>query len=197
MEASQILVKSMDSSKDINKKVIRKYILEKRNLLSQKEWKEKSQLICSRVVTHPFFLNADEIYCYLDYKNEVGTREIIERAWALGKKVAAPKIIGDEMFFFYIDNFQDLEDGYCHIQEPNTNCPANGKNVLVIMPGAVFDKTRNRVGYGKGFYDRYLEKNPTFHTLALAFMLQLVENIPADIYDKKPEIIITEDKIYV
>ncbi len=187
----------MDLIKDTNKKVIRKSILAKRNLIPQKEWEEKSRRIFQRVVTHPFFLNADEIYCYLDYKNEVGTKEIIEKAWALHKKVAAPKIIGDEMFFFYIESFQDLEDGYCHIKEPKTRYLAEGKNVLVIMPGAVFDEKRNRIGYGKGFYDRYLEKNPTFHTLALAFLLQFVENIPADIYDKKPEIIITEETIYV
>ncbi len=187
----------MDLNKDINKKELRKQILQKRNLLTQKEWEEKSHIIFNRVAAHPFFLDADEIYCYLDYKKEAGTRKIIEKAWQLGKKVAVPKIIGDEMQFFYIGDFQCLEDGYCHILEPKTDSPANGKNVLVIMPGAVFDPNRNRIGYGKGFYDRFLEKNPAFHTLALAFMLQFVENIPADSYDKKPETIITEDKIYV
>lgn len=188
----------METKADTNllssyKKEIRKEILAKRNMLSKEEWESKSESIFQKVISHPFFLEAEEIYCYIDYKNEVGTQKIIEKAWELRKKVAVPKIIGDEMHFFYINSFEEVEEGYCRILEPTTKQIAEGKNVLVIMPGAVFDKEHNRIGYGKGFYDRYLEKHPTYHTLALAFLLQFIENIPADTHDKKPEVIITEE----
>lgn len=195
MEALQILAKNMDLNKDINKKDIRKRILVKRSQMPQEEWKEKSRRIFEKVTVHPFFLEAKEIYCYVDYKNEVETRSIIERAWELGKKVAVPKIIEDEMHFFYINSFSELKEGYFHIMEPPTDAKAEGSDVLVIMPGAVFDKNRNRIGYGKGFYDRYLEEHPSYQTLALAFELQFVENIPVDSHDKKPKVIIAEDKM--
>lgn len=175
------------------KKEIRKKILAKRSMLSKEEWEKKSECISKKVILHPFFLEAEEIYCYLDYKNEVGTRKIIEKAWELRKKVAVPKIIGDEMHFFYIESFEDVEEGYCRILEPVTGKIAQGDNVLVVMPGAVFDSKLNRIGYGKGFYDRYLDKHPSYHTLALAFSLQFIEDIPVDTHDKKPEAIITEE----
>lgn len=180
-----------------SKKDIRKRVLKKRNFISKEEWEEKSHCIYEQVVTHPFFLSAEEIYCYIDYKNEAGTSEIIEAAWNEKKRVAVPRITDGEMEFYYINNFKELEAGYCHIMEPVTQEVANGKNVLVIMPGAVFDRKRNRIGYGKGFYDRYLAKYPDFHTLALAFELQMIENISADEHDIKPEVIITEEKAYV
>lgn len=186
---------------DILKSKIRKEICTKRNQLSNSEWEEKTKYIYEKVVSHPFFIQADEIYCYIDYKNEVGTRTIIEKAWELKKAVGVPKIIGGEMQFFYINNFSEVEKGYCNILEPTTNLLAKPfpeqRTVLIIMPGVGFDRERNRIGYGKGYYDRYLDKYSFCHTLAIAFELQVVENIPVGAYDKKPEVIITEENIYV
>ncbi len=187
----------MVKNQQTNKKEIREQVLQKRRKMTQEEWEKRSILIYEKTISHSFFLNAEEIYCYADYKKEVGTRMLIEKAWELGKKVAVPKIVGEEMSFYYIDSFDDMRDGYCHILEPITEEVAEGKEVLIVMPGAVFDCERNRIGYGKGFYDRYLEKHPSFHTLALAFELQIVENIPVDKHDKKPEAVITEENIYV
>ncbi len=180
-----------------SKKDIRKCVLEKRNCISKQEWEEKSRLICEKVVTHPFFLASDVIYCYVDYRNEVRTREIIETAWEQGKKVAVPKVFGDEMEFHYIQSFEDLEKGYKGIPEPWKECLADdAENVLVIMPGAAFDVTCNRIGYGKGYYDKYLHAHPNYKTLALAFELQMVKHIPAEEYDICPDIIITEENTY-
>ena len=180
-----------------SKKDIRKCVLAKRNCIPNQEWEEKSCLIYEKVVTHPFFLNSGAIYCYVDYRNEVCTRVIIETAWEQGKKVAVPKIIGDEMEFHYIQSFEDLEEGYKGIPEPRKECLANdAENVLVIMPGAAFDVTCNRIGYGKGYYDKYLHAHANYKTLALAFELQMVKHIPAEEYDICPDIIITEENTY-
>ena len=181
----------MDSKKDIRRRV-----LEKRNCISDKEWEDKSRLICEKVVTHPFFLQADVIYCYVDYRREVGTREIIEQAWRSAKKVAVPKVLGDEMEFYYIQSFEDLEEGYKGIPEPMQTDLAQDENMLVIMPGAAFDKTCNRIGYGKGYYDKYLQIHPSCKMIALAFELQMLEAIPADTHDICPNIIITEENTY-
>jgi len=180
-----------------SKKDIRIHVLSRRSKLSKKEWEEKSHLIYKKVAAHPFFLNSDEIYCYIDFRNEVGTKELIESAWKLQKKVAVPKIIGNQMEFMYIDSYNELEPGTFGILEPKTDKKANGNNVLVIMPGAVFDCKRSRIGYGKGYYDQYLSLNPDYKTIALAFELQVLEEIPTQLHDIKPKAIITEEEIYV
>lgn len=179
------------------KKDIRKRVLAERSALTEEEWMENSRCICEKITAHPFFADADEIYCYVDYNREAGTRAVMRRAWELGKKTAVPKVMGDEMDFYYIETFDELEEGYFHIPEPVTNRAASGTNVLVIMPGAVFDKNRSRIGYGKGFYDRYLGRHTEYRTMAAAFELQVLDAIPSECHDIRPEIIVTEEKIYV
>jgi len=191
MVVLQIWEKSMESKKDIRKRV-----LEERNFIEKEEWTEKSLRIYEKVITHPFFRNAEEIYCYIDFRNEVGTKKIIEKAWNLGKKVAVPKVTESSMEFFYLQRFDELSLGNWVIPEPNTEDMACGKNVLVIMPGAVFDEKKHRIGYGRGYYDKYLFKHSNYQTMALAFELQMLENIPADEYDICPQIIVTEEHIY-
>ena len=180
----------------VQKKDIRRRVLELRNKIKDKEWEEKSHAIYSKVITHPFFLNTKTLYCYIDYKQEVGTKAIIEKAWELGKEVAVPKIVGDEMKFFYIKQFSDLTDGYKGILEPTTLQCANTEEGLVIMPGVVFDETKNRIGYGKGFYDRFLNSHRKLRTIAISFACQVVEKIPADEYDIRPQVLITEEMTY-
>ena len=179
-----------------SKKDIRKRVLIDRNQLSEKDWAEKSERIYEKVTTNPFFLHAKEIYCYIDFRKEVGTKKIIKAAWELGKKVAVPKIIGDYMEFYYIESFKELMPGNWGILEPENQNKALGSNVLVIMPGAVFDKKRHRIGYGKGYYDKYLVEHLDYQTMALAFELQMLENIPADAHDICPQIIVTEEQTY-
>lgn len=180
-----------------SKKDIRKRVLTERNLISKEEWTENSNRIYEKVAAHPFFLDAEEIYCYIDFRNEVGTRKIVETAWKLGKRTAVPKIMGSFMEFFYIRNWDELSPGNWGILEPEKENQALGSNVLVIIPGAVFDKAKHRIGYGKGYYDQYLTKHPDYQTMALAFELQMLENIPADAHDICPKIIVTEEHIYV
>lgn len=154
-------------------------------------------MIYRKVITHPFFLNADTIFCYVDYNHEVDTHAIMETAWKLQKKVAVPKVNGDSMEFYDIQSFSELEEGFFHILEPVTASIADDSSALVIMPGAAFDKKRNRIGYGKGYYDKYLQQHKNHRMMAIAFDFQMVESIPADEFDIHPEIIITEEKIYV
>ena len=179
-----------------SKKDIRKRVLDKRNLISNKEWEEKSHKIYEKVVTHPFFLEADAIYCYVDYRREVGTRAILEYAWKLGKKVATPKVDGDTMEFYYVESFENLQEGFKGIPEPTPKQLACDENVLVIMPGTAFDATCNRIGYGKGYYDKYLHVHPKYKTIAIAFELQIVDKVPSDDYDICPNMIITEENTY-
>lgn len=165
-------------------------------MMSDEDWCAKSYSICDKVTSHPFFLKAENIYCYIDVRREVGTREIIETAWSMGKRVAAPRIYGDEMEFFYFDSFEELTMDSFRIPAPNDSLCAKAENPLVIMPGAVFDYNRHRIGYGKGYYDKYLDKYPKAKTIALSFAFQVQETIPFEEHDICPEYLITEEKIY-
>lgn len=179
-----------------SKKDIRRRVLEIRDRISKKEWEENSHRIYKSVVTHPFFLESDVIYCYIDYRNEAGTEAIIRKAWELHKKVAVPKVEGEEMNFYYISDFSELKEGYRQIREPDVKFPATKEQALVIMPGVAFDRNRNRIGYGKGFYDKFLDRYPSCKTMAIAFECQIVDEITADTFDHRPDILITEEQIY-
>ena len=179
------------------KKDIRKRVLDRRENMSKEEWAENSRNIYEKVVTHSFFLDTDILYCYMDYKNEVSTRMIIQKAWELNKTVYVPKVNGEEMTFHPIRSFLELEECYRGIPEPTSN-PVNIINPgLVIIPGVAFDRNLNRVGYGKGYYDRFLSHNDNLRTLAICFELQLEEKIPSDSFDIRPEVLITERHVYV
>lgn len=178
------------------KKDIRKRVLEIRNNLCIDELKKKSHIICKKIINHPFFLEADIIACYLDYRNEVQTREIVDQAWKMQKKVAVPRVEGDEMQFYYLSSFSDLREGYRGIMEPDACTVAELHNALVIIPGVAFDKTRNRIGYGKGFYDKFMSRHSEVKSIAIAFECQVVEEIPKGEYDYCPNILITEENIY-
>lgn len=177
------------------KKDIRKHVLEMRSNLSKEEWQEKSSIIYERLIMHPFFQKSDELYCYVDFRNEVETRKIIEKAWQLNKKVAVPKI-SDGMNFYYITAWDEIEPGHWGILEPSTGRLAQGENVCVIIPGAVFDLCKNRIGYGKGYYDSYLKAHSDYKTIALAFQLQILDEIPTESHDICPQVIITEENLY-
>lgn len=178
------------------KKDIRKRVLSYRDSMDKKKWEENSRKIQDCVMTHPFFWESNVIYCYVDYRNEVGTESIIRKAWAQGKRVAVPKVEGEEMKFYYISDFSDLKEGYRGILEPDVRFPAKDVQALVIMPGVAFDRKRNRIGYGKGFYDKFMDKHPTFRTIALAFECQILDAIDAEKLDYRPEVLITEEKLY-
>lgn len=178
------------------KKDIRKRVLDIRNSLSKRDWEEKSHIIIEKVTSHPIFLEAEEIYCYINFRSEVNTRNLIEQSWKMNKKVAVPKIENQEMKFYYISSWEDVSSGYWGILEPHTNQIANGTSGCMIMPGAVFDKARNRIGYGGGYYDKYLKIHPSFKTIAIAFELQIENQIPCEEHDILPQLIVTEEKTY-
>ncbi len=173
-------------------------VKERRRELPDDVLKENSRRICETVMGLEEFRNADEIFVYMDCKGEVSTKLLIETAWKLGKKVAAPKVEGEDMSYFYISSYADVADGYFHVPEPVTEreaCGGTAENALLIVPGVGFDEKRNRCGYGKGFYDRYLAVHPLHPTVALAFEFQIVDEVPVRPEDIRPQKLVTEARI--
>lgn len=178
------------------KKDIRKYIYGVRKKCTDQEIENWSRKITEKVLSHPAFIQAEKIMVYADYNHEVITRYIIEEAWKLKKEVAVPKVSGKDMIFYKLTDFSQLEEGYYGIPEPTKGQIADWQDALMIMPGVAFDRDNHRVGYGGGFYDRFLEKHPGLVRLAIAFEFQILAQVPVEPTDILPQIIITEEKLY-
>ena len=181
------------------KEEIRQYALKIRKGLKKAERSAAEQAVTERLLTDPVYKNARFIYCYASFRDEVGTSVIIEESLRQGKKVAAPRIAGRRrMEFFFIKSRADLRPGAWNIPEPGPWCakaPLPDEKTLVILPGAAFDRSGTRIGYGGGFYDVYLEGNDKCRKAALAFDVQCMDKIPADEHDVRAEIIITEKEL--
>lgn len=186
-EVSQIWVKNMES-----KKAIRKQIFAARKACSDQEIEQWSRQLTDRLTALPEFQEAKQILVYADYNHEVMTGFLIEEAWKAGKEVAVPKVDGKDMIFYKLTDFSQLEPGYFGIPEPARGEIVEWEDALMIMPGVAFDKNNHRVGYGGGFYDRYLEKHPDLKRIAAAFEFQILSEVPTEPTDISPEIVVTE-----
>ena len=206
MGVLKTLVKNSEinkESKTLSKSELRKVILKKRDELSPEEHRELSEVIAGKIFNWDVYKESESILVYVSFRSEINTYDIIKNALNEGKKVYCPKINEDDMFFYQINSLNDLMPGYMGIMEPKEGLTAlkdTACKTLVLMPGSVFDKKGNRVGYGKGYYDRFLsdcrKKGLNFITSALAFSFQIVENIPAEQHDYKADYIFTEKEIF-
>ncbi|MES0340853.1 MAG: 5-formyltetrahydrofolate cyclo-ligase [Candidatus Humimicrobiaceae bacterium] len=182
------------------KKIIRKKIQEKRDSLADHERLTGSSSIAERLMKLDCYRNSKEIMAYYPFRSEIDTTIIIRKALKQEKKVILPRVQGKTLGLYYIkDLINDLTPGSFGIMEPiPSKCKiASYKNIdMVLVPGVGFDRNFNRLGYGGGFYDKLLEKLPVkIPRIALAFTLQIIENIPVMAHDLKVNIIITEKEI--
>lgn len=182
------------------KKELRKAVKALRASHTDEEIHQMSLSVLEQIVKLPEYHQAETLLVYVDCKHETETSDLIRRAWKDGKKVAVPKVIGQNMNFFYITSLEkDLEDGYFGIREPYERNPADEAadlpDSLMVMPGVAFDERRHRIGYGGGFYDRYLEAHPGLRTVALAFEFQVKEEVPFEKFDILPGKIVTEKRV--
>ena len=168
----------------MNKKELRNLIRSKKASMSEFEIQSKSEKLTDLFLRTDAYKDARTIYGYLSYNQEVRTELILKQALLDGKRVAVPKIIGNEMVFIYISDLSQVETGYKGIPEPIDNTPvADDPAALVLMPGVAFDEKGGRMGYGGGFYDRFLYEEPNHKTVALCYDFQMVENLPLEEFD--------------
>lgn len=181
------------------KKEIREKVKKYRKEAAAEEIHTNSEAICRQFLQLPEYKEAKAVFAYMDCKNEVETKKVIEQCWKDGKIIAVPKVFGEHMKYYAISSYEDLEDGYFGIREPKheTLQEIVCEDGLMILPGVAFDENRHRVGYGGGFYDRYLEAHPGMKTIAFAFEFQLFEKVPFEEFDRQPGKIITEKRIII
>ncbi|MBD7906822.1 5-formyltetrahydrofolate cyclo-ligase [Sporosarcina gallistercoris] len=184
----------------MRKDLLRKDHLMKLKKMSTNEYIEKSDRIHKRLLGTAEFKEAETLAITVARSTEVETRKIIEACWAAGKNVVVPKCNTKDktMVFRKITSYEQLETVYLDLQEPDplTTEPVWKKDIdLVIVPGVVFTMDGYRIGYGGGYYDRYLE-DFSGTTLSLAFELQLADEVPIENHDLPVGKIITEEREY-
>ena len=183
----------------ISKNKLRRKIKQLRKTIVNKN--EKDINIMSNLINLSEFKNADTIICYSSYKDEIDTNAIINYCFENNKKVALPYCTDNQgnMDFYYINSLDDLIVGTFDIKEPNIDiCKkvVDFDNALCIVPGLCFDKNGNRLGYGKGYYDRFLEKF-TFKTVGLCYNTFVLDSVPIDVHDKPVDYVITENNVII
>ncbi len=235
----------------MEKKTLRKKYRMRRNQMSTEEVRQASLRICDRILESDLFAQAEFLYAYYPLGNEVDVRPVVERAWKRGKKVAFPRVFGEEMRFFAVNSFDELSPGYFGVMEPEIgdevkwatqpesqacavredDAPnrgskedavpdrdmmdtlrvneAQGKGreqhrengqcgqCLVLVPGVAFDVYGNRMGYGKGYYDRYFSGEFSGARIGVCYDLQMAEYLPTDQYDVPLPYLVTESGLQV
>ena len=168
----------------MDKKELRCSIREQKRAMTEEEIVSRSEALGKLFAASEAYKQAKTIYGYMPYNQEVRTVAMLEQALKDGKRVAVPKCYGDEMKFIYLDDLTQVEKGYAGIPEPVADDPvADDETALVLMPGMAFDPQGHRIGYGGGFYDKFLAKEPNHPTLALCYDFQMVEHLETEEFD--------------
>ena len=168
----------------MDKKALRKQIREQKRAMTPEQIESASQKLKELFLATDQYRRAKTVYGYLPYNQEVRTVPMLEQALRDGKRVAVPKCYGDEMKFIFMEDLSKVEKGYANIPEPIADEPvADDSTALVLMPGMAFTKDGKRMGYGGGFYDKFLAAEPDHPTVALCYDFQMVEDLPTEDYD--------------
>lgn len=183
-----------------SKSKIRKRILNVRNNMSKEDVKKNSNAIMDKITSLDIYKHSKVVFIYMDFKNEVITSNLIKHMLSEKKRVVIPYTdsINTVLIPSEITKESDLKQNSFGYFEPKSILPVNIEEIdLVIVPGVVFDKNLNRIGFGKGYYDKILNRlKPSAKKIALAHDFQVLEDIPAEEHDVKMDMIITEKNIY-
>ena len=179
----------------MNKKEMRAQIRAKKRAMTENQIVSASARLGEQLRSCDLYKNAKTIYGYLPYNQEVRTVPMLEQAIRDGKRVAVPKCYGQDMRFIYISDFeQEVAPGYANIPEPIADGPvADDPTALVLMPGLAFDPKGHRIGYGGGFYDRFLADEPDHPTLALCYGFQMVDHLETEEFDIPVDMVLWAD----
>lgn len=172
----------------IDKSYIRKVIRKERNNLTKSKREELDNIIFEKVLYSKEYNSAKSLFIFVSFETEVDTHKIIRRALEDGKDVSVPKTISREqgMAAVRISNFSELKSGAYGILEPeNIDLKVEESSIdLCYIPGIAFDKNGGRVGYGGGYYDRFLKKvRKDSKKIALAYSFQILDMVPREKHD--------------
>ncbi len=191
--------------KRLDKQKIRSKYLSYRDNLTKSERMEKSKRIWNYLKQLDAYKEAECVLVYMDYRSEVITTGLVEELLKAGeKRVYAPLVEGMDIAFYEITSLEELYSGYQGIREPKADLEklftcrqSEEQKCFLFVPGAVFDKALGRMGYGKGFYDRFLHncKGKNMIKAGLAYECQIAKEIPLETHDIHMDMIVTEKQV--
>ena len=168
----------------MNKQQLRAAIRARKKAMSPEDTACRSRKPCDLVRETDAYQQANTIYAYLPFNQEVDLSPLLRQALAEGKQVALPKCYGKEMRFILVSDLTHIQYTPFGVPEPSADGPSpTDKNGLVIVPGLVFDRQGYRIGYGGGYYDRFLCQEPDHPTIGLCYDFQLMDRLEPDPHD--------------
>ena len=188
----------------VDAKILKKEKLHLRDALSEEQQEQYSYRITEQLLQLDLFQRAETVFVYVDFRSEVKTHSLILQMQSLGKNVVVPVTLLRErdLLPVRITSLEDdLAPGYASILEPveairNTNCVSPESIDIIVLPGSVFDEHGGRMGYGGGFYDRFVsQKAPQALRIGLCYELQIVPEAPLQDHDERMDVIVTEKRI--
>jgi 5-formyltetrahydrofolate cyclo-ligase len=192
----------MKLSNQEQKSILRKEILRKRNSLNQFEISTKSKIIQNNVIRRPEFIESESIGLYLPIGSEVETRDIINHALNSGRTLLLPRIVTNDIRYYIVEQKDFYNESFdinrFGIKEPKVMNRIVDFIDLLIIPGIVFDPNGYRIGYGYGYYDKYLTNKKFSKCIALGYDFQFIKSrIPIFTYDQKIDILVTESGTHI
>jgi len=181
------------------KKELRKIMLSIRKKMSKEDVENNSRKIWEKIFNLEIYSKSKVIFIYLDFNNEVMTFPYIKRMLDEGKRLVVPytDMVNEVLILSEISNEKDLALNPFGYYEPEEPTPVPVEDIdLVIVPGVVFDEKLNRVGFGKGYYDKILHRlSPHAKKIAVAHDFQVLDSVPSEEHDVKMDILITEKRV--
>lgn len=177
------------------KSELREKIFHLRELLNEEEKVNQDEVIYKKLINSEFYMNAKVVFIYVSFGKEVDTQRIITKLLEDGKVVCVPKVISKKegMKAIRINSLNELKVGYFGVLEPTSEDEITPEEIdLCVLPGLAFDNHGGRLGYGGGFYDRFLCKvSEEAKLIAVAYTFQILDNVPMGLYDFRIQGIIT------
>ena len=184
------------------KEALRENMKKMRDAIPEDQRKIEDAQLLDIITKTALYQEAESILTYVSFGSEVSTRDLIERAMKDGKKVYVPRVDGDTMEFYRFEEWKELEESRLGILEPDKN-PAKrfpyelhisldrAQDCVFIVPGLAFDSHCNRLGYGGGYYDKYLQGFEKRMTLGIAYSEQIVDRVPVTNKDQSLDLVVT------
>jgi 5-formyltetrahydrofolate cyclo-ligase len=180
------------------KKSLRQEIFRRRKALDAESYWARSRAVMRRLLDNGFFDRIGSVHLYYSINSEVNTFELIEEFWRRDIRVVMPRtdLKNRKLDNYPITSFDQLEPTTFNLLEPKQSLPLHeGDCDLILVPGLVFDHNLNRIGYGGGFYDRFLSRS-SGRKVGIAYDFQVRESIPSEPHDIKMDQIVTDARIY-
>lgn len=180
----------------ILKKTLRKKFISKRNSLASDYRNSSTNTIFATLEEQNFFESSEKIFIYVGFGSEITTETFIKK-WINKKQIFVPKIENGKMNLIRLKSWDELAPGHFGVLEPTSSDYYEGKIDLVVTPSIVFDNNGYRLGYGKGYYDKYFSSREYDISVGLSYHKLLQDNVPKEDHDIKVDVIITEEKTFL